>query len=45
MFANLTLQAITQGVIITLKVKSHKWMQQIVHTIRTLYELLSFKRK
>jgi hypothetical protein len=30
-------------VIITLKVKPYKWMEQIVHTIMTLYELLSFK--
>jgi hypothetical protein len=33
MFANLTLQAITQGVIITLKVKRHKWMQHNYDTL------------
>lgn len=45
MFAYLTLWAITQGVITTLKVKPYKWMEQIVHTIMTRYDLLSFKRK
>ncbi len=45
MFAYLTLWAITQVVIITVKVKPCKWVEQIVHTIMTLYEVLSFKRK
>jgi hypothetical protein len=42
MFAYLTLWAIAQGVIITLKVKPYRWMEQIVHTIMTLYELFEF---
>jgi hypothetical protein len=45
MFAYLTLWTITQGVIMTSKVKPYKLIEQIVHTIMTLYELLSFKRK